>query len=145
MDRECRIADAMNTYNLALKIIKSKGYKIFLHPDKREEYIGDFWAIEGNRGFRGGDPLRLLGKIAIWENTGDDWQNNNFPDEDLYDEILSRALPDTVDDYDKLSDEEFKILVSDYKEFFHKVIKQELPDNPSKQKMFEIINSLCNE
>jgi hypothetical protein len=36
----CRIADALNTYNWALTIIKSKGYKIFLYPDRREEYYG---------------------------------------------------------------------------------------------------------
>lgn len=145
MDGECRIADAMNTYNLALKIIKSKGYKIFLYPDEREEYLGDFWAIKGEREFIGSDPLRLLGIISIWDNTGDDWRNNNFPNEDLYDEILSRALPDAVDDFNNLSDEKFKIMVSDYKVFFKNVIEQELPDNPSKQEMFEIINSLYNE
>ncbi|WP_420574047.1 hypothetical protein [Kordia sp.] len=142
MEGTCRIADAMNTYNLALKIIKSKGYKIFLYPDDREEYLGDFWAIKGDREFIGGDPLRLLGIISIWENTGDDWQNNNFPEEDLYDEILSRALPDSVDDFNDLSDEKFKILVSDYSIFFKNVVEEELPENPSRQEMFEIINSL---
>lgn len=66
-----RIADAMNTYNVALNIIKEKGYKIFLYPDEREEFLGDFWAIKGSREFIGSDPLRLLGVISIWENTGD--------------------------------------------------------------------------
>jgi len=142
MKGECRIADARNTYNLALKIIKSKGYKIFLYPDEREEYLGDFWAIKGKREFIGSDPLRLLGIISIWENTGDDWRNNNFSEEDLYDTILSRALPDNVEDFNKLLDEEFRDLVSDYKVFFNNVIKKQIPDNPSTQEMFNLVKSL---
>lgn len=142
MENECRIADAMNTYNLALKVIKSKGYKIFLYPDEREEYLGDFWAMKGKREFIGGDPLRLLGIISIWENTGDDWQNNNLPDEDLYDEVLSRALPDNVEDFNNLTPSEFNELVSDYRIFFDNVIEEQIPEKPSRQEMFDLINSL---
>lgn len=39
---KCQIADAMNTYNIALRIIKTKGFKIFLYPDSRDEYMGIF-------------------------------------------------------------------------------------------------------
>ncbi|HLM53169.1 MAG TPA: hypothetical protein VK325_06200 [Pseudoxanthomonas sp.] len=73
----CRIADAANTYDWALTIIESKGYKIFLYPDRREGYYGDFWAIKGNREFIGDDPLRLLGVICLWETLGDNWQTQD--------------------------------------------------------------------
>lgn len=146
MDKDgCRIADAMNTYNIALRIIKSKGFKIFLYPDSRDEYMGDFWAIKGSRQFIGADPLRLLGIISVWENTGDDWQNSKFPEEDLYDEILSRALPDNVEDFKNLTQKEFNNLTSDYRIFFETVLDKSLSENPSRQEMFDLIDSLYNE
>lgn len=48
----CRIADAINTYNTALAVIKSKGFKVFLYPDSREAYLGDFWAIRDKQEFK---------------------------------------------------------------------------------------------
>jgi len=33
-----------------------------------------------------------LGIIPIWGNTGDDWRNIHLREEDLYNNILSRAL-----------------------------------------------------
>lgn len=145
MKEKCRIADAMNTYDYALRIIKSKGYKIFLYPDHRKEYLGDFWAIKGDREFIGEDPLRLLGVITLWENTGDEWQTSDFTEEYLYDEIISRALPDTIDHFKEMSDDKFRALVNDYRVFFKNVLEEELPEEPSKQEMFEIIVSLLEE
>ncbi|MEW7280369.1 hypothetical protein ABW636_17395 [Aquimarina sp. 2201CG1-2-11] len=144
MENRCRIADAMNTYNLGLKIILSKGYKIFLIPDKREGYVGDFCAVKGSRTFFGSDPLRLLGIISIWENTGDDWQSH-MPEEDFYDEILSRAYPDSVEDYNKLSDKEFADFVSDYRMFFEDVLYEKFPKNPSREDLFQLVNTFYLE
>lgn len=145
MERKCRIADTMNTYNISLSIIKSKGYMVFLYPDEREEYLGDFWAIKGNRDFVASDPLRLLGIISVWENTGDDWQNNKFPTEDLYNNILERALPDSIENINNLSNEEFNNLVSDYRVFYKNVIKKPFPKHPSRQEMFNLIDTLYNK
>ncbi|MBG6130344.1 hypothetical protein IWQ47_001573 [Aquimarina sp. EL_43] len=145
MENGCTIVDAMNTYNIALRIILSKGYKIFLIPDKREEYFGDFCAVKGNRKFIGGDPLRVLGLVSIWENTGDDWQNSHFPKEDVYDEILSRALPDSVEDFNKLTEKDFTNLVADYRLLFEEVLEKEFPLNPTRQEMFHLIDSFYKE
>ncbi|WP_299242910.1 hypothetical protein [uncultured Aquimarina sp.] len=144
MENGCTIADAMNTYNIALKIIRSKGYKIFLIPDKREKYMGDFCAVKGNRKFIGGDPLRVLGLVSIWENTGDDWQSH-MPEEDFYDEILSRAYPDSVEDYNKLSDKEFKDFVMDYSMFFTDVLDEKFPKSPSREDMFQLVSTFYLE
>ncbi|WP_298545006.1 hypothetical protein [uncultured Aquimarina sp.] len=146
MENGCTIADAMNTYNTALKIILSKGYKIFLIPDKREEYFGDFCAVKGNRKFIGGDPLRVLGLVSIWENTGDDWQNSHFSEqnineESLYDQILSRAYPDSVEDFNSLSDKEFKDFVLDYRLFFTDVLDEKFPKSPSREDMFQLVST----
>ena len=150
METGCTIADAMNTYNIALRIIISKGYKIFLIPDKREDYMGDFCVVKGNHKFIGSDPLRVLGLVSIWENTGDDWQNSRFSEqnineESLYDKILSRAYPDGVEDFKNLSDKEFTDFVLDYRLFFEDVLGEEFPQNPTSQEMFELVSTFYLE
>ena len=145
MKNGCRIADAMNTYNSALSIIKSKGYKLFFYPNNTEDFHGDFIAIKGPRQFMGSDPLRVLGLISIWENTGDDWQNSSHFEEDIYDTVLSRALPDTVEDYNKLTDIEFNDFVTDYRLFFREILDKPFPENPTRQEMFDLIDPLCNK
>jgi len=139
MEQGCRIADAANTYNIALRIIKAKGYRIFVLPHANEEDF-DFWAIKGPRQFAGGDPLRLLGLVTIWENTGDDWQSH-MPDNDIYDEVLSRACPDSVEDFNYLSEEDFKELVSDYNIFFNEILGKKFPQDPTRQEMFDLIDT----
>jgi len=143
MEEGCRIADAMNTYNLALSIIKKKGYKIFALGHSNEETF-DFWAVKGNRQFAGGDPLRVLGLISLWENTGDNWQDF-IPEEDLYDTVLSRAFSDSVNDFNKLTDIEFDTFVKDYRLFFKEVLHKGFPENPTRQELFDLINSIHKE
>jgi len=137
----CRITDAGNTYNDALSVIKDKGYKIFLLPDIREEYLGDYWAIKDNRDFIASDPLRLLGLISMWEKFGDNWlevENN----EDLDDLILSRALPDNESDFEKLTPDEFISFVNDYKIFFKAIhYEVEIRDDISRKALFIIIDT----
>ena len=142
MKKKCRIADVMNTYNPALQIIKAKGYKVFLFPDIREEFLGDFWAIKDGREFIGEDPLRVLGLITLWENNGDEWRQKNVSTEDHYNNILERAFPDTVQDIEKLTPEAFQSLVSDYRLFFKTLhFDIDIPNNISPQDMFDIIDS----
>ncbi len=47
--RILRLADAGNTYDPALAVVIAKGYTVYLLPDQREEYLGDFWAIKDGR------------------------------------------------------------------------------------------------
>ena len=143
----CRIADALNTYNWALTIIKSKGYKIFLYPDSREEYYGDYWAIKGNREFIGEDPLRLLGVISLWERLGDNWQTQDkLKWEDLSREIGKKALPDRETDIENLTDAEFAALVTDYRIFFNSLgLIDKMPLTITRQKLFEVISTYYKE
>ncbi|MEZ0007160.1 hypothetical protein ABH942_002539 [Flavobacterium sp. 28YEA47A] len=60
-----RLSAEINTHNSALRIIKSKGYKIFLYPNITDELYGTYWAIKENRDFIAEDPLKLLGIITI--------------------------------------------------------------------------------
>jgi hypothetical protein len=146
-NESCRIADAANTYNWALTIIKSKGYKIFLEPDEREDYYGNYWAIKGQREFIGADPLRLLGIISIWETLGDNWRTQDkLRYENLYDEINRKAFPNSVADIESLTDIDFAELVADYRIFFSSLDKiDKLPLNITRQKFFEIINNYYTE
>jgi hypothetical protein len=143
----CRIADAANTYNWALTIIKSKGYKIFLYPDSREEYYGDFWAIKGKREFIGSDPLRLLGIIALWETLGDNWQTQHMlKSEDLYGEINKNAFPDSISEIENLTDTQFAELVSDYRIFFNSIHQiDKLPLDITRQKFFDLVSNYYKE
>ncbi len=143
----CRIADAANTYNWALTIIKAKGYKTFLYPDKRDEYFGDFWAIKRQRVFIGADPLRLLGIITLWEILGDNWQKQDkLACENLYDEISKKAFPKSVVDIEKLTDKEFTELVADYRIFFNSFNQiDKLPLNITRQTFFNIIDNYYKE
>ncbi|AWK06980.1 hypothetical protein HYN56_23210 [Flavobacterium crocinum] len=143
----CRIADAMNTYNWALTIIKSKGYKIFLCPDAREEYYGDYWALSPQRTFIGSDPLRLLGIISLWETLGDNWRGQQILQyQDLYGAIESIALPDNAEDFDKLTDEEFDKIVSDYRIFFNRIYKPDiLPENVTREDFFKVMDIFHKE
>lgn len=147
MDFKCRIADAMNTYNSALRIIKSKGYKIFLYPDSREEYYGDYWATKNGRDFIGGDPLRLLGVISIWENLGDDWRGSSqLPEEDIYDQIASISFPDSPKDFDHYTDKEFQNILKDYQIFFDRIyLDVKLSDNTTREEFFEIVDNFYKE
>jgi hypothetical protein len=143
----CRIADAANTYDSALMTIKAKGFKIFLYPDERESYLGNFYAIKGQRVFSGSDPLRLLGIISLWETLGDNWQTQNkIVYENLYDEILDKAFPESVADFEKLTDKEFRNLVFDYQIFFGQIgLVHKLPINITRQDFFDLLDNFYKE
>ncbi|UUC45138.1 hypothetical protein [Flavobacterium cerinum] len=135
-----RLSAEANTYNSALRIIKSKGYKIFLYPDQSDDLYGTYWAIKENRDFIAEDPLRLLGIITIWETNGDNWSGPNH--ENIRDKIASNAFPDSVADIEKLSEEDFEVLVKDYTIFLNRIFpKQVLPVNPTRQTFFDVISN----
>lgn len=143
----CNIADAMNTYNTALNVIKSKGFRLFVYPDAREDYFGDFYAIKGKRKLIASDPLRLLGLISMWESTGDNWQYSSYSDDvDVYDYLLSRAYPDTVEDLNKLTESDYQKLITDYQFFFKECyLSVAIDSTTSRAKMFEVLNTFYKE
>ena len=145
MDDSFTMAEAGNTFNYALSTIVEKGYKVFLVPDKREDFFGDYWAINKTHRFAGSSPLVVLGLIGIWEKYGDDWWSNpeNSP-KDYLSLIENRAFPNELADFENLSDMEFNKFVSEYQLLFE-VLRSwnlsEIKDGISRGEMFEIINN----
>ncbi|MCE3227591.1 MAG: hypothetical protein K0S32_2142 [Bacteroidetes bacterium] len=145
-DGICRMTDHPNIYNCALTVLKSKGFKLMIWPNPSEENPANctYWAKKGGRNFDAQDPLRLLGMISIWEEYGDDWYHNPKVKTEKIRQLLDdRAYPDDVSDFEKLSDEEFRSFVSDYKEFFsiHIFPDIEIPENVSREKMYDIVTT----
>ena len=78
------LADAGNTYNPALLVMRSRGYELRLKVDDD----GDRWqASKDNATFGANDPLALLALTVIWEHFGEDW-NQQTPSvlRELYDD-----------------------------------------------------------
>ncbi len=76
------LADAGNTYNPALLVLRCKGYELELEQGRDR----NFWnARKDHRLFSAFDPVALLGLIGIWEHFGDDW-NQQTPS--VLDELL---------------------------------------------------------
>jgi hypothetical protein len=139
-ERLCRMADALNTYQYAFDVIMEKGYKIFFIPDPREEFDGDYWAIKDRRDFIASDPLRLLGLISIWEEFGNTWytQPKRPLQSNAY--IMDRALPDTVEDFEQMSQTDFEAFISDYQILFEALGKDyPLHPNMTRQAMFDTL------
>lgn len=134
--RVLRLADAMNTYNDALAIIRGKGYQIYFMPDTRSDDAGDFWAIEDRRDFIASDPLRLLGLITVWEHHGDGWYSQSVPD--IWNGIMDVAFPD--DEYMDLSDERFTSMVDHLRPFFDAQWKP-LPTTISRAELAHIMDT----
>ena len=64
------ITDAGNTYNPALLVMRSRGYQLRI-----EEFDeSNIWhATKDNASFSANNPLALLALTVIWENYGEDW------------------------------------------------------------------------
>ena len=143
------MAEAGNTYNYALSTIVEKGYKIFLIPDKREGFFGDYWAINQTHKFVGSSPLVVLGLIGIWEKYGNDWwiSRENSP-KNYLSLIEDRAFPDEPTDFENLSDADFNTFVSEYKLLFKAIRswnKFEIKDGVSRKEMYDIVNNYWEE
>jgi len=85
-----KIADAMNTYNLALKIILDAGFTIKINDNDDDSF--DWEAIRGKETFIASDPLRLLGLICIGKEYGEKWNEQTTPNH--YDLILDYHYKD---------------------------------------------------
>lgn len=81
------LAEAMNTYNIALYAIKEKGYKIEL--DEAEEEIISWIATKGPITISAFNPLSLLALVVVIEHYGEEWKQ--IETGNLYDEILEES------------------------------------------------------
>ena len=80
------LAEAMNTYNVALFTIKSKGFAIELDTNDETEEINHWVAKKGEYIIYAFNPLSLLSLVVIAEEYGSSW--NRVCQENLYDRIL---------------------------------------------------------
>ena len=94
-----RLGDAQNTHNPALIVLSEKGYELYIMPPEQDEdeessetEIGFWCARKGEREFIAGDPLALLGLVAIWEYRADVWKRDGDPD--LYNKVIEDAYGD---------------------------------------------------
>ena len=88
------IREAGNTWNPALNVLRKKGYKLWIEPDKDEtDPYTDWRAEKDGRRFSATDPNILLGLVAMQELRGDDWRHQES-DTDIYAELYSEAYPD---------------------------------------------------
>lgn len=91
MNYKLQIADAVNTYNVALLVLQDKGYRLWLAPsDAREDEYGEWHAEKEGRLYIAWDPLRLLALVAIQEHRGDDWRQRKGED-DIYSRLPKEA------------------------------------------------------
>lgn len=110
---------------------------------KDEFSTGDIYAISKQQTFSGSDPLRLLAVVAIWENFGDNWNSNSSKQtEDCYNELLHKTYPESVNTLSSLSEENFKLMVSDYRIFLNRLgAKNIISENISHQDFFDLISN----
>ena len=88
-----RIREAGNTWNPSLKVLRDKGYSLWIVPSDEDEEFTDFRAEKNGREFSATNPNVLLGLVAMQEWRGDDWKyKSNEPD--ILDELFSKAYPD---------------------------------------------------
>lgn len=85
-----KLAEAMNTYNLALHLIKERNYSIKLELDDQEEEILHWVAQKDKRSIYASNPLSLLSLVVIAETYGEAWNKVEIPQ--LYDEILEKNI-----------------------------------------------------
>lgn len=85
-----KLAEAMNTYNLALHLIKERNYSIKLELDDQEEEILYWVAQKDKRSIYASNPLSLLSLVVIAETYGEAWNKVEIPQ--LYDEILEKNI-----------------------------------------------------
>jgi hypothetical protein len=109
------ITDAANTHNPALVVLRDKGYHLYFVPDERPNQFGVYIAIRERRVFSSGDPVALLGLVALWEHYGDNWHKNR-PSEDLLEEVQRVGFAD--DDFGSLDHLAFERLVKHYRPLF---------------------------
>jgi hypothetical protein len=83
-----KLAEAMNTYNPALFIIKNKGFDIKIRLNENQDEIERWIAKKKDLEVIGFNPLSLLGLVIIAEQLGENWRQTDTGN--LYDEILEQ-------------------------------------------------------
>ncbi|MBC9932501.1 hypothetical protein [Chitinophaga qingshengii] len=82
------LAEAMNTYNIALYTIREKGYTITTEQDEAQEEITSWIAVKGEARVSAFTPLSLLALVVVFEEYGVGWKQ--IKTGNLYEEILEQ-------------------------------------------------------
>jgi hypothetical protein len=80
-----KLAEAMNTYEIALFMIKNKGYKIGIELENDE--ITTYKAFKDKKEIYGFNPLSLLALVNIVEEYGDNWKKVDT--DNLYNKVVA--------------------------------------------------------
>ena len=83
-----KLAEAMNTYDIALFTIKSKGFDLDLELSEDKEEIIWWIAKKGEVSVAAHSPLSLLALVDIAERYGENW--NTIEPGGLYDKLLEQ-------------------------------------------------------
>lgn len=87
-----RLVDATNTHNPALLTLREMGFRLAILPDEEEKDTLGIWQARAEGVvFEAGDPLSLLGLVALWKHRGNAWRRSD--DEDLLDALVEEAYP----------------------------------------------------
>jgi hypothetical protein len=81
-----KLAEAMNTYNPSLFIIKNKGFDIKTRLNENQDEIERWIAQKQDLEIIAFNPLSLLGLVIIAEQYGENWRQVDTGN--LYDEIV---------------------------------------------------------
>lgn len=134
-----RLAEAGNTWNPALFVIREKGYGVYRWPTTSEDACDDLVALKAGRAFFAQDAVSLLGLIAMWERLGDEWRSRAYPDE--HGRILKFTYPsDRFADFD---DEAFSNLVAYLKPYLFGLHGVEIPSDITHDQLAEVMKKIA--
>lgn len=68
-----RLTEAMNTYNIALFLIKEKGYSLKIEIDHESDEVLYWTAHKGPNEISAFNPLSLLALVTVFEQYGEKW------------------------------------------------------------------------
>jgi hypothetical protein len=118
-----KLVDAMNTFAMALFMIKDKGYKIGIMLENNR--ITSYRALKDGNEIIGINPLALLGLINIAEEYGDKW--NKIRTGNFYNKIIEIEVENikTVLGYEP-EFEYNKIIINNIKELEKIIVAKEI-------------------
>lgn len=81
-----KLTEAMNTYNIALFLIKETGYSLKIEVDNELDEVLYWVAYKGHHEISAFNPLSLLALVTIFEQCGEKW--TTVKTGDIYDDLL---------------------------------------------------------
>jgi hypothetical protein len=115
-----KLYDAINTWPIALLMLKKKGYKICIELENNN--IVMYEAVNERDKFRGKNPLALLGLVNIAEEYGGEW--HKIKAEDLCNKTIEISVTNIKTELGyKLEFEYGKIVINNFEELLDIIIE----------------------